>query len=569
MSDPTLQLLALLNRKDGVPLTEAYADGNLRYAARMLEEWQQQLGLASARLRVVIVGQFNAGKSTIVNALLQRQIAFTDPFEATLGIGIFIPDSAEFVDLKRQGAVERVTIHEFSELCARRAIKDVEVAEIHLLTHLPYELIDTPGMSSLNVEHEARAEMALKAADLLLWVVDPVDLMAAQEGAFLKRAREIGIPIRLLLSKADSVERDEIQLMRDYIRDRLGYGPDNILAVSAESHTETKPDPGTTALAAELERLSLHAVNIKEQALVAKRREVNAECGRIIDDLIARNDEETGWLKAEAEFITQQGSAVERQLLSDLDIRVRNAFQEHLREVLPSRIPDDPQEIADRCVHSFASHKLSPVLDRFLETVREQAEAVWSQQFAGRTEDLQHQIRELMEGGIQHEATIEFLNEQLMHVAKRREAVNATFAMEGDDSKGALSPEVIAMALGGITAILAHAVLPIIGGAIAAWYFNSKRPRREDRHAPSVSSGVNELQEELIQNFSTDIASAASAKVAPLITEFLGETEKEALDRICRDRYAGRSPSEIARTGTTLRELKSELTGHEIAPARA
>lgn len=563
MSDPTIKLLALLNGKDGIPLTEAYADENLCYAARMLEEWMQQIEVVSKRLRVVMVGQFNAGKSTIVNALLGRRIAFTDPFEATLGVGLYVPDSVEFVELNRQGGTERISVPEFSELCSRRAIKDVEVAEIHLLTHVPYELVDTPGMSSLNEEHEARAEMALKAADLLLWIIDPVDLMAAQEGAFLRRAKEIGIPIRLLLSKADSVEEDEILLMKDYIQNRLGYQPDDILAVSAESHSNATPDPGISALAAELERLTLHTVSIKEQALAAKQREIGDECERIVVFLLERNGEETAWIRAEAEFIGQQRAAVERQLLCDLDVSVRHAFQEHLQELLPSHIPNDPQEIADRCVNSFADRKLTRVLDKFLVTVRDQAETVWSQQFAVRSDDLQNQIRELMKDGIRDEGTIGFLNDQLMDLAKRRDAIHATFAVQGKGSEGPLSPEVIAVAVGGVAALLAHTVFPLVGGAIAAWYFNSKRPRREDHHVPFASPEVQALREELIREFSNEIASAATAKVEPLLSAFLERTENEALERICRDRYAGRSPAEIDRTRTTLRDLQTELTEHE------
>ncbi len=560
MSDPAVQLLALLNGNDGVPLTNAYADEHLSYAARMLEEWRQQIEVVSPRLRIVLVGQFNAGKSTIVNALLGRSIAFTDPFEATMGIGIYVPDVMEFADLNRRGRVERISVTKYSELCSQRAVKDVDVAEIHVLTPVSYELVDTPGMSSLNEEHEARAEMALKSADLLLWVIDPVDLLAAQEGAFLKRAKEIGIPIRLLLSKADSVEVDEIRLMKDFIQSRLGYEPDDILAVSAESHTGAAPDPGISALAVELERLTLQSESIKGQALAAKQREISDECERIVRFLLQRNDEETTWLGAELEFIGQQRATVERQLLGDLDVGVRHAFQQHLHELLPSHIPTDPQVVADRCVNSFADRKLTPVLSKFLVTVRTLAQEVWSQQFAVREDDLQDQIRDLMKEGIRHETTIEFLNDQLTHLAKRRDAVHDTLAAQSESSEGPLSPEVVAVAVGAAAALLAGAVFPLVGGVIAAWYLNSKRVRREDRHVPSASFEVQALREELIREFSNEIASAAAAKVQPILSEFLGRTEKEVLEIICSERYAGRSRAEIDRTRTALRDLQVELS---------
>ena len=124
---------------------------------------------------VAIIGLPNAGKSTLLNALLGQKLAATSQTPQTTRTRVL-------------GVAGR---------------GDVQLA-----------FLDTPGIHlpkhALNERMMAHVEQALEEADLLLWVVDASEFLGAGEHALAKRLRKMARPTYLLLNKIDLISKSRL-----------------------------------------------------------------------------------------------------------------------------------------------------------------------------------------------------------------------------------------------------------------------------------------------------------------------------------------------------------------------
>ena len=187
---------------------------------------------------IVVAGEFNAGKSALVNALLGTR-AFDE--------GV-TPTTAR-IQRVRYGP-EVSTTNDGREV--------VVTAPIELLRDL--QIVDTPGTNAIQREHERLTRDFLPRADLVLFVTSADRPFTESERTFLDTIREWGKKIIIVVNKVDIFD-DERQLadvmtfVRAAARDLLDIEP-QLFAVSARRAWRAKhgdPDEWSTSGFAELE----------------------------------------------------------------------------------------------------------------------------------------------------------------------------------------------------------------------------------------------------------------------------------------------------------------------------
>jgi small GTP-binding protein len=136
---------------------------------------------------VVVVGEFNAGKSAFVNALLGSRV-----FEEGV-----TPTTAR-IQLIRYGPA--VTSGED----ASGAL--VVTAPVELLRDL--QVVDTPGTNAIHRDHERLTREFVPRADLVLFVTSADRPFTESERAFLETIRDWGKKIVVLVNKADIFESE-------------------------------------------------------------------------------------------------------------------------------------------------------------------------------------------------------------------------------------------------------------------------------------------------------------------------------------------------------------------------
>jgi small GTP-binding protein len=201
------------------------------------DEEQKALARSIAQLDelflLVVVGEFNAGKSAVLNALLG---------EAVLAEGV-TPTTSR-IELLRYG--DRRS----------RSLAGGDFEEITLPVEILREMnvVDTPGTNAVIRGHEALTREFVPRSDLVLFVTSADRPFTESERAFLEAVRSWGKKIVVAVNKVDILETPEdvdtvVEFIRDRMRALLGLRPE-VFAVSARQAQRAKATgrpPGRSA----------------------------------------------------------------------------------------------------------------------------------------------------------------------------------------------------------------------------------------------------------------------------------------------------------------------------------
>jgi small GTP-binding protein len=177
---------------------------------------------------LVIVGEFNAGKSAFINALLGQRLLKEGVTPTTTQINV---------------------LH-YGDTQDRK----VENENLHILT-LPAQLlreisiVDTPGTNAVIREHEQITSEFVPRSDLVLFITSADRPFTESENMFLRRIRDWGKKVVIVVNKVDILEGDEdlnqvMNFVADNARSLLGIRPE-IFPVSARLALKAKTgEPG-------------------------------------------------------------------------------------------------------------------------------------------------------------------------------------------------------------------------------------------------------------------------------------------------------------------------------------
>lgn len=196
-------------------------------ALRKKEYYNEEL------LRVVLVGRINAGKSTLTNALLGKNIAHIRGRESTSWNTAFYPSNSEFcIATDLNDDVEELTLEQFTETFnseekRKYFLQDKKSIDIFFKTNdIDFILLDIPGFVSRNKENEITALDAVRQADLALLVIPADTSISGDDIAIYNELIKQKIPVEILISKADYRTDDEIQELQDEIMEIFSIDKD-------------------------------------------------------------------------------------------------------------------------------------------------------------------------------------------------------------------------------------------------------------------------------------------------------------------------------------------------------
>lgn len=166
--------------------------------AEQIDMLKETLQALEDSFLVVVVGEFNAGKSSFINALLN-----TDKLEEGV-----TPTTAQ-INLIRYGETESVTpIEQWGQLVQLPA---------ELLQSISF--VDTPGTNAVITEHEVLTRWFLPRADMVLFLSSADRPFSESENKFLQSIRDWGKKTVLILNKIDLLEkREEREQVINFVR---------------------------------------------------------------------------------------------------------------------------------------------------------------------------------------------------------------------------------------------------------------------------------------------------------------------------------------------------------------
>jgi small GTP-binding protein len=165
---------------------------------------------------LVVVGEFNSGKSAFINALVGERVMPEGVTPTTSMINMLQYGETQTDQMQANGVIARTFPADFLD----------EIT-----------LVDTPGTNAIVREHEALTQQFVPRADLVLFVTSADRPLTESEHRFMADIREWGKKITIVINKMDLIRTEEdrakvVAFVEENIERLLGFRPE-IFPVSA------------------------------------------------------------------------------------------------------------------------------------------------------------------------------------------------------------------------------------------------------------------------------------------------------------------------------------------------
>jgi len=207
--------------------------------------------LEEERFALVVLGEFNHGKSTFVNALCGAPIlpAGITPTTATINHLVFAehPTATAFMTDDQQKPVDPRALADWVTIEGKEVshVRYVQIGWPAEILRDKVTLVDTPGVNDIN---EQRAEITysyIPRADAVLFLLDGAQVLKQSERAFLEQRilRRSKDKLIFVLGKIDLLSPEEREEALKYCRDNLARIVDEpvIFPVSAKRSLDKDP----------------------------------------------------------------------------------------------------------------------------------------------------------------------------------------------------------------------------------------------------------------------------------------------------------------------------------------
>ena len=186
--------------------------------------------LAEDRFNLAVVGQFKRGKSTLMNAIIGRDLLPTGVLPLTSAITALCYGPRERVLLQRQGWAreQEIQLGDLADYVTERGNPGNEKGLSEARVELPLRFlrrglyfIDTPGVGSGQHENTATTRAFLPQADAVIFVTSVEAPLSEAEELFLRDIREHARKLFVVVNKVDVLAGDEQDEVLAYIGSRL------------------------------------------------------------------------------------------------------------------------------------------------------------------------------------------------------------------------------------------------------------------------------------------------------------------------------------------------------------
>lgn len=175
----------------------------------LISQTRDALFHADTPFLVVLLGPFSAGKSSLINALLNQ------PDLLKTGV---TPTTDRISILRYGDEVQRIDAGDTTNLLAPAPLLKT------------VSLVDTPGLESVFKTHDEQSRKFLHRSDAVLLVMLATQAMTARMAEYLSTLKAYGKTVIIVLNQRDLLKDEDVAGLLDYVREQsrdvLGYTPE-------------------------------------------------------------------------------------------------------------------------------------------------------------------------------------------------------------------------------------------------------------------------------------------------------------------------------------------------------
>ncbi|MCC7535063.1 MAG: dynamin family protein [Deltaproteobacteria bacterium] len=334
--------------------------------------------LDEERFHLVVLGEFNHGKTTFVNALLGASVLPMGVTPTTAVIHHILHAERPSARAVREDGSETVVAfdaldsYDADGSADRANVRYLEVRYPAPLLRDRVVLVDTPGVNDLNLSRAEITYSYVPRADAVIFLLDAGQILKESERAFLeeKLLAQSRDKILFVINKIDLLTDDEREQAVSYAKNHLAKIVKSPRVYTLSSEMALAGDPKGSGLEAFLEEAGRYLANERgsillenalgeglrasmtlRQAIELKRRAL-ALATVDIDARIARLEAE---LEGRAGTIADRQQRV-REQVAEIKVRARHRielFSERLLRTLPAEIDKATSDDLKRFLPGF------------------------------------------------------------------------------------------------------------------------------------------------------------------------------------------------------------------------
>jgi GTPase SAR1 family protein len=202
--------------------------------------------LAEDRFTLAVVGQFKRGKSSLMNAIIGRELLPTGVLPLTSAITVLKYGPTERLEVCRENSIfpNELPVSALPDYVTEKGnpANEKKVKTVSVELPVPFlrcgiEFVDTPGVGSAITANTATTYDFLPKCDAVLFVTSVDTPMTSIELDFLKEVQEYVDKIFFVVNKidlmTDNEQREILGFVVETIRSQIGYNNVKIFPISA------------------------------------------------------------------------------------------------------------------------------------------------------------------------------------------------------------------------------------------------------------------------------------------------------------------------------------------------
>ena len=427
-----------------IEIAESLEQKSIAERLRAIEERTQN---PSAQLILPLIGEFSAGKTSLINALTDSKVLeiASRPTTATLYQIFFGSTENKAVALTAEG--ESVEL-QLDSMKNEELLKYPTVNLFDTSTKVPKDIIfvDTPGLSSPDPKHREVLISILPRVDAILLTVDANQPITRSLLAFVKEMRLAEKPIYLILNKTDTKSTGELQDLKAGIARDIDLPIDSIVCTSASTGGVSELQQLLTKIQGQKAQIIAKVDALRTKELIGELRSFIAE--------ILRSSSSPKELK---EAVRAQERELER-----LQSNIRQ-LMERVEEKLSDKV-DETQSTLRTQLWSSLNGILSKKNISYNEAIDAEVKRVKTILLQNFTRQVSTTIREV--NASSRDIHVQLPSAETIDLSQLGEQANA-IQMEDFDSVGHGWDKAIGWATVGLASVAGVATLAATGGLAA------------------------------------------------------------------------------------------------------